>query len=164
MGEVIAERVCDLRRGGRKVGRVTLTFGRPVRAPRPEAGDGWWCPVRIVGSGLDLFRPIAGEDSLQALILALEFAADILPEHASELRAGLDWLGQPEKRVLARQGESADPDNAFAALLARLRRSRDSRATGTTAPERRQPMLRAVGSASEHPPVRRRSPRLRRRS
>jgi hypothetical protein len=158
VGEVIAERVCDLRRGGRKVGRVTITFGRPVRAPGPERPDRWWCPVRIAGSGLDLFRPIAGDDSLQALILALEFAADILPDQARSLRAGLDWLGQPEKLILARQGHSADPDNAFAALLARLRRNRDQRRTDgstSTTSERRRPSLRAVS---------RRSPRARSRS
>ena len=117
LGDVIAERVCDLRRGGRKVGRVTITFGRPVRAPNPESRDPWWCPVRISGSGIELFRPIPGDDSLQALILGLEFAADILPEQAKSLRGRLDWLGQPENLILARQAGKTDPENAFAALL-----------------------------------------------
>ena len=47
LGEVIAERVCDLRRGDRVVGRVTVSLGRPVRAPDAGVDDPWWCPVRI---------------------------------------------------------------------------------------------------------------------
>ena len=148
LGVVIAERVCDLRRGGRKVGRVTISFGRPVRGPHAQPRDPWWCPVRISGTDIDLFRPIAGEDSLQALILGLEFAADILPHEAKSLRARLDWLGQPENLILARQTDQSDPDNAFAALLARV------------SSERRRPILRAVGGG-DHAPIRRRSPRRR---
>src|SRR5689334_9449060 len=95
LDEVIAERICDLRRGGRRVGRVTVSLGRPVRAPDPAPTDPWWCTVRIAGAGIDLERPIAGDDSLQALLLALEFAADILPEEAGTLGAQLDWLATP---------------------------------------------------------------------
>jgi hypothetical protein len=142
LGDVIAERVCDLRRGGRKVGRVTIQFGRPVRAPQAEPRDPWWCPLRISGSGIDAFHAVAGEDSLQALILGLEFAADILPHEAKSLRAQLDWLGQPENLILARQSDKSDPENAFADLLARLAR------------ERPRPTLRAVGGASDHAPIR----------
>jgi hypothetical protein len=148
LGDVIAERVCDLQRGGRKVGRVTIKFGRPVRDPQAEPRDPWWCPVRIFGSGIDAFHAIAGEDSLQALILGLEFAADILPHEAKSLRARLDWLGQPENLILARQGEKSDPENAFAALLARLARERSD------LPGRSRPTLRAVGGASDHSPIR----------
>jgi hypothetical protein len=148
LGDVIAERVCDLRRGGRKVGRVTISFGRPVRGPQAQPRDPWWCPVRISGTGIDLFRPIAGQDSLQALILGLEFAADILPHEAKSLGARLGWLGQPEREILERQADRSDPDNAFTALFARVSRDRP------------RPILRAVGGG-DHAPIRRRSPRRR---
>src|SRR5688572_5351090 len=117
LGEVMAERVCDLRRGSRRVGRVTVSLGRPVRAPDPGPRDPWWCVVRLSGTGIDLERPIAGDDSLQAMLLALEFAADILPHEAHSLGARIDWLGQPERLVLAKQGLAAADDSGFIALL-----------------------------------------------
>jgi hypothetical protein len=117
LGEVVAERICDLRRGGRRVGRVTVSLGRPVRAPDAGPQDPWWCIVRLSGTGIELERPIAGADSLQALLLALEFAADILPHEAEGLGARLDWLAQPERLVLAKQGMAAADGSGFIALL-----------------------------------------------
>ena len=35
-----------------------------------------WCPVEITGLGPRSLRPIAGEDSLQSLVLALEFVTN----------------------------------------------------------------------------------------
>jgi hypothetical protein len=160
LGEVIAERVCDLRQGDKRLGPVTVSLGRPVRAPSPEADDPWWCTVRISGSGIELEKPIAGEDSLQALLLALEFAADILPAEAQNLSARLDWLGEPEQQVLARQGFSGPPDNAFTALLERLSRNPalglDTR-TPVPQPSTERPTrpLHAVGSSDRpRPPPR----------
>ena len=103
LGDVVAERICDLRRGGRRVGRVTVSLGRPVRAPDPNPRGPLVVHRPPVGHGIELERPIAGADSLQALLLALEFAADILPHEAESLGARLDWLGQPERLVLAKQ-------------------------------------------------------------
>ena len=159
IGEVIAERTFDLRRGNRKVDRVTVVVGRPVRAPGGGSREPWWCPVRITGGGIDLYRPIAGDDSLQALVQGLEFTADILPEQADSLRAGLDWLVQAAEAP-AQSRPNADPDNVFAALVARLRRNPDERRALASPPgTRRPPVLRAVG-IDEHPaPEPRRSPR-----
>ena len=159
LGEVIAERVCDLRRGDRRIGQVTVSLGRPVRAPSPETGDPWWCPVRISGAGIDLEKPIAGEDSLQALLLALEFAADILPAEAQSLGARLDWLGEPEQLVIARQGLDGPPDNAFTALLDRLARNPANAIDALTpvpqpSSERPTRPLHAVGSPDRPRPTR----------
>jgi hypothetical protein len=164
LGEVIAERVCDLKQGDRRVGRVTISFGRPVRAPGASSPDPWWCPVRICGTGIDLLRPIAGEDSLQALILGLEFAADILPQEANALRPGLDWLGQIDNAVVDRQSQSLDPENAFTALFRRLESAVAGRASVSFSSPRAKPSpLRAVGSTTERTPASRRTPARRKR-
>jgi hypothetical protein len=47
--------------------RIRVSVGAPYRDPVPGA---WRCPVRLDGLYAEL-RPIAGEDSLQALTLAL---------------------------------------------------------------------------------------------
>jgi hypothetical protein len=164
LGEVIAERVCDLEEGDRRVGRVTVSFGRPVRAAAAGPADPWWCPVRISGTGIDLFRPIAGEDSLQALVLGLEFAADILPHQANALRPGLDWSARPEGSLPGKPGHAPDPRNAFTALLHRLERT-VARPDSPAAPHPRTtaPALRAVGSTGK-PATDRRDPPGRRKT
>lgn len=53
--------------------RVEVT--RPVRDPSGE----WSCEVRLVGSG-ETWPPIRGEDSMQALTLALEFLRQVLSQ------------------------------------------------------------------------------------
>jgi hypothetical protein len=72
-----------------------------VRAPRPERGDPWWCPVQISGLGGRRLETVAGEDSLQALILALEFASRELPLEAGRAGGQLQWLGERESLVFA---------------------------------------------------------------
>ena len=101
LGRVIAERTLKLERPGRRASAVRVTFGRPVRAPRPERGDPWWCPVEISGLGKRRLEKVAGEDSLQALILALEFAGRILPVEADRVGARLQWLGERESLIFA---------------------------------------------------------------
>jgi hypothetical protein len=158
IGDVIAERVAALKKGGRRVGRIRIRFGRPVRSPVPEAGDPWWCPVQITGAGSGTLRSIAGVDSLQALILALEFATDILPHEAARVGAQVDWLGEAERIVFARQGLSHAADNAIVALLGRLKAvaavldSGDKRSR--TARRRAIDALSAIGSDVGHPPAR----------
>lgn len=102
LGSVIAERTLRLERPTGRPTVVRVKFGRPVRSPRPERGDPWWCPVEISGLGKRRHERIAGEDSLQALILALEFASRTLPVEAE--RAGgahLQWLGERESLIFA---------------------------------------------------------------
>jgi hypothetical protein len=111
LGSVIAERTLRVERPGRRATAARVKFGRPVRAPRPERGDPWWCPVEISGLGKRRLEKVAGEDSLQALTLAFEFVSRVLPVEADQTGARLQWLGERESLVFA---------NTFASgLLAR---------------------------------------------
>lgn len=101
LGTVIAERTLRLDRPGRRPTVVRLKFGRPVRAPRPERGDPWWCPVQITGLGKRQMEKVPGEDSLQALTLALEFVGRVLPVEAERAGVRLQWLGERESLVFA---------------------------------------------------------------
>jgi hypothetical protein len=101
LGRVIAARKLRLVRSRRPSGIVFVRFGQPVRARLPRRGDPWWCPVEITGLGKRSLRPIAGEDSLQALVLALEFVTKALPVEAERAHGHLDWLGERERLVFA---------------------------------------------------------------
>ena len=93
LGNVIAERTLRFE-GPRKPDRVVrLRLGQPVRARRPKRGDPWWCPVEIRGLGNRSLRPIAGEDSVQAIGLAFEFVTHVLPIEAEGAGGHLEWLG-----------------------------------------------------------------------
>ena len=72
---------------------VTAEVARPVRRSTGE----WSCEVHLVGSG-ETWAPIRGDDSLQALALALDFLRRMLA-----LRPGLRF----------RDGEEFAPDALF---------------------------------------------------
>jgi hypothetical protein len=57
--------------------------------------------VEVIGLGKSTLRPIAGEDSVQALVLALEFVTNVLPVEAQRARGQLEWLGERERLVFA---------------------------------------------------------------
>jgi hypothetical protein len=96
IGEVIAERQLKLR--GRKPGKVTLVIGRPVHSV--DKNDPWWCPTELRGA-LQSFVPIAGEDSLQSLVLALQFHQHTLPSLARRNGGEIAWLNERERLVFA---------------------------------------------------------------
>jgi hypothetical protein len=101
LGVVIAERRLQFARRRKRSRVVSVRFGQPVRSQRPQRGDPWWCPVEITGLGKWSVRPIAGEDSLQALVLALEFVTRVLPLEAERAGGHLEWLGERERLVFA---------------------------------------------------------------
>lgn len=101
LGRVIAERKLQLVRSRRRAGIISVRFGQPVRARRPRRGDPWWCPVEVTGLSKRSLRPIAGEDSLQALVLALEFVTNVLPVEAERAHGRIEWLGERERLVFA---------------------------------------------------------------
>jgi len=121
VGDVIAERDFLLTsRSGRKA-RIRVRFGRPVRGKGASRRDPWWCPVEVKGAGFDSFRPIAGIDSLQALILALELASRVLPDEVERAGFRLEWLGDSERLVLARHALSREAEEAMLSLFVTLR-------------------------------------------
>ena len=101
LGSVIAERRLKFAGPRKRAHIVLIRFGRPVRCPQPERGDPWWCPVEITGLGKRRLRSIAGEDSLQALVLALEFVTHVLPIEAERAGGHIEWLGERERLVFA---------------------------------------------------------------
>jgi hypothetical protein len=101
LGSVIAERRLRLVRSRKPPGTVRVRFGRPRRSPQAERRDPWWCPVEITGLGRRRLRSIAGEDSLQALVLAFQFVTLILPAEAERAGGGIEWLGERESLVFA---------------------------------------------------------------
>ena len=100
LGEVIAERRFTFRRSGRRPKAVRVRFGKPVQAPRAPR-EPWWCPLQVTGLGSKELQPIAGEDSLQALVLALKYTTRILPVEAKHAGGRIDWLGEEERPVFA---------------------------------------------------------------
>jgi uncharacterized protein DUF6968 len=101
LGRVIAERKLRFVRWRRPTGIVSVRFGQPVRSPRAQSGDPWWCPVQVTGLAKRSVRPIAGEDSVQALVLTLEFVTNVLPVEAERAHGRLEWLGERERLVFA---------------------------------------------------------------
>jgi Domain of unknown function (DUF6968) len=101
LGNVIAERRLRFAEPRKRARVVSVRFGQPVRSSQPERGDPWWCPVEIRGLGKRSLRPIAGEDSLQAVVLAFEFVTHVLPLEAERAGGYLEWLGERERLVFA---------------------------------------------------------------
>jgi hypothetical protein len=87
MGVPVVERTYS--RGRSHDPAVTLQIGRPRRVP----GRDWACPVRIqeTNGKPAVVQPVFGIDSLQALLLALEYARVSLTIPDRKLR----FLGAP---------------------------------------------------------------------
>jgi Domain of unknown function (DUF6968) len=101
LGGIIAERRLTLVRRRKPNRPVRVRFGRPVRSPQAERNDPWWCPVEIAGLGRRRLRPIAGYDSLQALVLAFQFVTLALPAEAERAGGSIEWAGERESLVFA---------------------------------------------------------------
>jgi hypothetical protein len=99
LGTVIAERILKLERPGRRAAAVRVKFGRPVRGP--ERRDPWWCPVEIAGLGKRRLEKVPGEDSLQALTLAMELVCRVLHLESARAGARVEWLGERERLIFA---------------------------------------------------------------
>lgn len=70
--EIASLELVALHRDGRRV-PVAFRLGAPEQAPTGE----WRCSLRLDGLADDL-APVSGDDSVQALCLALMFAARLL--------------------------------------------------------------------------------------
>ena len=101
LGNVVATRVLTLKIDDVE-SSVELLVGQPVRSPDAEEGEPWWCPMRF-GVGPDKLWASPGEDSLQALILALELARKLLPFYAKQ--AGGTILDPDDLDVITPNGK-----------------------------------------------------------
>lgn len=91
LGHVVAERVLTFHKG-RRTRRVVFAVGCPVKAG--DTLGGWWCPFEFRGLGRKRFYTLAGEDALQALLLAVNFARKIAPTLVAQAGGTtLSWLG-----------------------------------------------------------------------
>ncbi len=98
LGILIAERTFLFKRPGKRSTTVQVRFGRPIRLQRGP----WLCPLQVTGLGPSRVTGIAGEDSLQSLVLALEFVTLTLPAMARHRGGQVDWLDETEDPVFAK--------------------------------------------------------------
>ncbi|WP_063570412.1 MULTISPECIES: hypothetical protein [Luteibacter] len=83
LGQVIASRTFSM-----DDAVVELLIGVPI----PEGPD-YFCPVQVKGLGNEKIRKIGGIDSLQALILGIEYAAIYLSTTTEAKSGQLTFLG-----------------------------------------------------------------------
>lgn len=98
LGDVIAERRL-LFRDDKRRRAVRVRVGRPVRGQAEH--DPWACPVAVDGLPFGAVRAIYGIDSLQALVLALQFLVRTLPVLARKSGGRLAWLDERDEVVFA---------------------------------------------------------------
>jgi len=90
LGDVIAERVLAATNEGNSY-VATVRLGRPVRM---EDAPGYLCPYQVSGIGDDVVRSAGGEDSMQALDLAIKTLGAEL--HLRYRDFTFTWLGQAD--------------------------------------------------------------------
>jgi hypothetical protein len=88
LGEVMAERVLQAMKEG-KAHVATVRIGKPVKSA--DARD-YRCPYQVAGIGDDVIRSASGEDSMQALELAIKMIGAELHFRYKEFT--FTWLGQ----------------------------------------------------------------------
>jgi len=89
IGTVVAERKLTFQSDDLQKS-VTLVVGQPIRSDIADESASWWCPIQLRGLD-DRVHSIAGEDSLQALVLALEFARTLLKNTAKDDGGTVSW-------------------------------------------------------------------------
>jgi hypothetical protein len=90
LGDVIAERVLEATKDEKSY-VVKIRLGRPVRSA--EDPD-YRCPYQVAGIGDDVVRSASGEDSMQALDLAIKMVGAEL--HFRYKDFTFRWLGQSD--------------------------------------------------------------------
>lgn len=160
LGTVVAEREFVGRKASGRVVRVRVRFGQPAKRKGGTQRDPWWCPIEISGGGLNSFRAVAGIDSLQALILALDLITTVLPIEAERLGLRIEWLGETERLVLARQAFARSTESAMLTLFGLLRDVGAILSSDRKCEQQTTAALRAiVASSRQKPPASRRQQR-----
>ncbi len=98
LGRVIASREIDFIHHSGKVELAIVSIGEPIQ---PEAKGPWGCPYRVQTPSFQRTFAMAGEDSMQALILSLHVIGSELIGLARENNGvfkqyGDDDLGFPD--------------------------------------------------------------------
>lgn len=101
LGTEMASRRLRFRPRAGRGREVVVRIGQPVRSPKPEPGDPWLCPYEIVGLGRHQLSTAAGEDSVQAMVLALRGIELTLQSRAKRAGGTIDWLGEDERPIFA---------------------------------------------------------------
>ncbi|MFZ5896009.1 MAG: DUF6968 family protein [Myxococcota bacterium] len=101
VGSVVAVRHLSFKppRGRRR--DVLVSIGQPVQKPGTKSREPWWCPFEISGLGKPKVFSAAGEDSVQALVLALRAIEAALLARAKDAGGTIEWLGELERPVFA---------------------------------------------------------------
>jgi hypothetical protein len=87
--EMVASRELELTESLGSTSKVKVILYKPV----PVVGGGFQCQVSIEGLSGNGMPPIKGEDSMQALVLALSSLHSFIT-HSKECREGrIKWLG-----------------------------------------------------------------------
>ena len=90
LGDVVAERVLQATKNGKSL-VATVRLGRPVKSV--DAPD-YRCPYQVAGIGDDVVRSASGEDSMQALALAIQMVGAELHLRYKDFR--FTWLGNSD--------------------------------------------------------------------
>ena len=97
LGKVVASRQLDFVRQSGATEVAVVSLGEPVR---PDESGPWLCPYQVCAPSFERTFAIAGEDSMQALILALHVISSELislqRQHGGEFKQyGEASLGFP---------------------------------------------------------------------
>lgn len=148
VGDVIAERNFVLTKSSGRRARLRVRFGRPVKGKGTFQRDPWWCPIEVKGAGLDSFRSVAGIDSLQALILALELVTRVLPTEAERAGFRIEWLGDSERIVLAKHTLSREVESSLWSMFCTMKDVASILASDEAAERQATRALRAIVGAA----------------
>jgi hypothetical protein len=104
LGHIVATRELDFERSSGEVELALVMVGEPVQ---PTSDGPWYCPYQIRTTSFEKSYAIAGEDSMQALILTLHVLSSVLisleRQHGGQFKqyGGRD-LGFPDAEKLPR--------------------------------------------------------------
>jgi hypothetical protein len=89
LGEVVAERELEFIASDGSRQSVKVLLGKPIQ----EENGPWYCPYLIQGESFQRQFRIAGEDSMQSMLLAQKIIAVELEALARDNRGSFTWFG-----------------------------------------------------------------------
>jgi hypothetical protein len=89
--ETVAERLLELVSKDGAVEVVMVRVGKPQRA-----NDSWACTYQIMGETIERTKATHGEDSMQALLLALSVIRVEMEAEAKATGRSVAWIGEKD--------------------------------------------------------------------